>query len=105
MLEIILCEQTTKFFEKKNNLIPENQHGFQAKRSTMSAWAEIQQDWASNIDEKKITGLLPWDLSAAFDTLDAELLCKKYNLLHTIQFIYVFPNFITKAIVLKILDE
>jgi hypothetical protein len=26
----------------------DNQHGFRAKRSTMTAWAGIQHDWAVN---------------------------------------------------------
>ena len=34
----------------------------------MSAWADMQQQWAKNLDESKITGVLLWDLSAAFDT-------------------------------------
>ena len=37
--------------------------GFLAKRSTMSAWADMQQDWASNSEKKMITGTLLWDLS------------------------------------------
>ena len=53
---------------EENKLLPENQHGFRAKRSTMTAWADIQQDWALNTENKEITGVLLWDLSAAFDT-------------------------------------
>ena len=37
----------------------------------------IQQDWIKNKEEGLKTGLLIWDLSAAFDTLDIDLLCKK----------------------------
>ena len=65
------------FFEK-NDLLPKNQHGFRSQRSTMTAWADIQEDWISNNEEKKITGILLWDLSAAFDTLDANILCEKH---------------------------
>ena len=46
----------------------------------MSAWAEIQQQWAKNSDSKEMTGILLWDLSAAFDTLDSTLLCQKLAL-------------------------
>ena len=35
----------------------------------MSAWADIQEDWARNTEEIEMTGVLLWDLSAAFDTL------------------------------------
>ena len=43
----------------------------------MTAWANIQQDWAQNTEDKQITGIMLWDLSAAFDTLDAQILGKK----------------------------
>ena len=46
-------------------------------RSTMTAWADIQKQWAQNSDDKKLTGVLLWDLSAAFDCLDPVILCKK----------------------------
>ena len=46
----------------------------------MSAWSHIQQEWASNSDKKEKTGILLWDLSAAFDCLDTALLCEKLNL-------------------------
>ena len=52
----------------------------------MSAWADIQQDWATKTEAKEKTGVLLWDLSAAFDTLDVALLCKKL--------IYVWFNFV-----------
>ena len=57
-----------------NNLLPESQHGFRKKRSTMTAWAQIQQEWAKNTNEDKITGVLLWDLSAAFDCLDIKFI-------------------------------
>ena len=74
---MIVYEQTTLYLET-NNLLPENQHGFRAKRSTMSAWAEMQKDWASYIEQKIITGILLWDLSAAFDI-------KSCNSLHSVK--------------------
>ena len=46
----------------------------------MTAWSDIQQDWVINSEDKKITGVLLLDLSAAFDTLDVNLLCKKLEL-------------------------
>ena len=41
----------------------------------MSAWTEIQQEWAQKTEGNKITGVLLRDLTAAFDTLDYEILC------------------------------
>ena len=46
----------------------------------MTAWAQIQQEWAKSTEENKITGVLLWDLSAAFDCLDIDLLCKKLEI-------------------------
>ena len=46
----------------------------------MSAWSGIQEDWTTKTELKEKTGILLWDLSAAFDTLDVEILCKKLML-------------------------
>ena len=45
--------------------------------STMTAHENMQKDWIANKEEGLITGILIWDLSAAFDTLDPGLLCEK----------------------------
>ena len=46
----------------------------------MSALAAIQQEWSDNTERDLITGILLWDLSAAFDTLSAEILCTKLKI-------------------------
>ena len=46
----------------------------------MTAHANMQQEWIINKEKGEKTGLLIWDLSAAFDTLDIELLCSKPRL-------------------------
>ena len=79
VLEKIVCNQVTEFMEK-NDLLPENQHGFRQNRSTMSAHANIQHEWNSNSEKKLITGVLLWDLSAAFDCLDCDILCNKLSI-------------------------
>ena len=79
VLEKIVCEQTTEYMEK-NKLFPENQHGFRKNRSTMTALAAVQQRWVEKTESKEVTGILLWDLTAAYDTLDAELLCEKMKL-------------------------
>ena len=38
--------EVSKFMEA-NGLIPETQHGFRTKRSTLTAWAQIQLDWVN----------------------------------------------------------
>ena len=78
VLEKIVCDQITDYMEK-NKLLPQNQHGFRAGRSTMSALSAVQQQWAENKSDEKITGVMLWDLSAAFDTLDAGIFSDKLN--------------------------
>ena len=46
----------------------------------MSALSAVQQEWAENKVEKKITGVMLWDLSAAFDTLNAGTFCAKLKI-------------------------
>ena len=78
LLERIVCEQVSKFFEG-NDLLPKNQHGFRANRSTMTAWADMQEDWTNNTEEMFISCILLWDLSTAFNTLDPNILWEKLN--------------------------
>ena len=68
-MEKVVCLQVTKFLEE-NYLLPRSQHGFRQMRSTMTAHANMQQDWIKNKEEGFKTGLLIWDLSAAFDTVE-----------------------------------
>ena len=83
VLEKVVCNQTTEFLEK-NNLLPKSQHGFRANHSTMTAHSNMQKDWINNSENGLKTGLLIWDLSAAFDTLDIQLLFDKdYKIWYT----------------------
>ena len=79
VMEKIICEQITRHMEI-NKLLPDSQHGIREKRSTMTALSEIQQDWVENTERKHVTCVLLWDLSAAFDTLNVDLLCKKLKI-------------------------
>ena len=51
----------------------------------MTALTEVQKQWAVNSENKEKTGILMWDLSAAFDCLDITILCEKLR-------IYGFKN-------------
>ena len=47
----------------------------------MTAWANnIQQEWTQNREEDLVTGVLSWDLTAAFEMLDPLILCRKLEL-------------------------
>ena len=76
VLEKVVCEQLTRFAEV-HNLLPNNQHGFRDQRSTMTALSSMQKEWIRNTEEGLTTGILVWDLSSAFDTLDIDLLLEK----------------------------
>ena len=79
ILERIVCNQLMKHMES-NNLLPNNQHGFRAQRSTMTALTSMQKEWVKSSEDGLITGVLIWDLSAAFDTVNTALLCKKLKI-------------------------
>ena len=79
VMEKVICNQVTRFMEV-NGLLPQNQHGFRARRSTMTALTAMQKEWIKNSEDGLVTGILIWDLSAAFDTVDTELLCLKLGL-------------------------
>ena len=79
MLEKVVCEQLTQFVET-HHLLPASQHGFRKSRSTMTALSAMQKEWIKNSEEGLVTGILVWDLSSAFDTLDIELFLKKMEI-------------------------
>ena len=79
VMEKVVCNQLTKFLEV-HGLLPENQHGFRQKRSTMTALTAMQKEWVQSTEDGLITGILVWDLSAAYDTIDTELLCQKLRI-------------------------
>ena len=79
VLEKVVCDQLTRFAEV-HGLLPSNQHGFRAQRSTMTALSSMQKEWIKNTEEGLMTGILVWDLSSAFDTLDIDLFIEKIEI-------------------------
>ena len=79
VLEKVVCEQLTRFAEV-HKLLPNNQHGFRTQRSTMTALSSMQKEWIKNTEEGLMTGVLVWDLSAAFDTLDIDVFIEKLKI-------------------------
>ena len=76
VMEKVVCEQLTRFAEV-HEILPNCQHGFRAQRSTMTALSSMQREWISNTEDGLTTGVLVWDLSSTFDTLDIELFLRK----------------------------
>ena len=79
ILEKVVLDQVGYYFESQG-LLPNTQHGFRKKRSTTSALLTLTQQWTKAHEDGKNVGALFWDLSAAFDCLNRELLCKKLKL-------------------------
>ena len=76
VLEEVVRRQVAKYFES-NGLLPGSQFGFRAGRSTVLAAASAEHDWKSAKKKKLECGALFFDLSAAFDCINASLLVKK----------------------------
>jgi hypothetical protein len=58
----------------KNEIIPASQHGLQKSKSTMTALISMVDSWQEALERGESVGVLLFDLSAAFDTLDPPLL-------------------------------
>ena len=79
VLETCAKIQIVQFFEA-HSLFSLSQHGFRNRRSTTSALIQMSSLWQEAINEKKISGVLSFDLSSAFDAIDSTILCKKLRL-------------------------
>ena len=76
VLEAVLHKQLSDHVEK-HGLIPKNQHGFRKNRSTTSALVYLCSKWEALLQQGLNVGVLLFDLSAAFDCLDADVLDSK----------------------------
>ena len=74
VLEKIVLWQLTPFLENK---LPECQFGFRPARSSFSAVATAHGAWARATSAGQVTGFAAIDLTAAFDTVDHDILCSK----------------------------
>ena len=71
-----MAKQRTAHLEK-NNLLARFQSGFRRCHSTETAIVRITNDILSSNDSGKVTALVLLDLSAAFDTIDHEILLSR----------------------------
>ncbi len=58
-------------------LLPQSQHGFRPRRSTSMAILAAQGSWAEARARGLLVGIAGYDMSSAFDTVDAGMLTKK----------------------------
>jgi hypothetical protein len=80
VLEVVLKESLEKHLAKLN-AIPCSQFGFRRGRSCTMALATAQGEWLKAVEAGSIVGVLAFDLSAAFDTLDPAVLLPKLEAL------------------------
>ena len=98
VLESVVLSQISSYFEKYN-LLPQQQHGFRAGRSTTTAVASMVAEWSAAYEAGQSTGILLWDLSSAFDTIDVKLLCEKLYLYGVMKSsVAWFESFLTKRL-------
>ena len=69
VLESVVEKQLRKYIEEKN-ILPYEQHGFRRGRSTVTTLALMVSQWSDNYEKGLNMGVLLYDLSAAFDTID-----------------------------------
>ena len=59
------------------DILPDSQYGFLPGRSVTTGLISAQTDWVSAKSKGDFVGVLAFDLSAAFDTIDSIKLIKK----------------------------
>ena len=78
VMEKIVLQQLSPYLESK---LPACQFGFRPGRNTLAAIATAHGAWAKATSAGLVTGVAAFDLTAAFDTIDHDLLCQKLSVL------------------------
>lgn len=74
----VLCDRINNFFEK-HEILTSHQHGFRPNRSTNSACFELYKYIIEKIDQGYLVLSIFFDLTAAFDVVDIDILLKKFE--------------------------
>ena len=75
-MERVIAADITDYL-LKNKLLSPQQHGFLAKRSTLSNLLETVNDWSVTINNKQLQTAIYVDFSKAFDTVSHQKLLHK----------------------------
>ena len=78
LVEKIACARLTEHMAK-HNLADMNQSAYRACHSTESALIKVKNDLMMSINSRQVVLLLLLDLSAAFDTIDHEILLSRLS--------------------------
>ena len=73
LIERAACDQIVEFASQTGN-IERNQSAYRVGHSTESALLKVKSDLLHAMDNQEVTCLVLLDLSAAFDTVDHDLL-------------------------------
>jgi hypothetical protein len=76
ILEIVVRDALYEYLDLRG-VLPDSQFGFRPGRSVAMALACAQADWAAAKARGEIVGVMAFDLSAAFDTIDVVPLIEK----------------------------
>ena len=79
IMEEVVRQQLAQYC-RTQNIIPTSQHGFQTGKSTITALGAVTHDLKAMKQEGLEVGCLLFDLSAAFDLLDADILARKLEI-------------------------
>lgn len=102
IFERLLHRQITKHLET-TGILDAYQSGFRKKHSTQYALLRLCHDIRKSVDERKITVLVLFDFSKAFDTIQhSKLLCKLAHLGFTdstLSWVYLYLNNRTQRVI------
>ena len=76
VMEKLISARLIDWFSKINAL-PESQHGFLPKRSTVTSLIDSYHNWVNALNDGFATEVIYFDLSKAFDTVDHNFLISK----------------------------
>ena len=80
LCERVMSQQLVRFFNS-HNLLPTFQSAYRAGHSTETALVRIASDLLCTVDGGNASGLITLDLSAAFDTVDCDIMHSRLSTL------------------------
>ena len=78
VFEQYLLTNLTNFLQK-HDIVHDNNHGDRAGYSTTTTLVQINNTLQQNLDKDRITAVISTDLTAAYDTVDRDILVQKLD--------------------------